>query len=163
MYSSIMKFIKDYLAGVVNAVPVQTGFYGNFPTIDLRKAAILLEPKIDSQEAHSTVWNKGEFHVRLWILVAMDIDFLASMEEIESLLGAEDEQMEIFGLNAALKKMKVEPQYEALSGTMGGKRWRIGAGGLRTKGPTFSIQQRANGTKINVAQLDLFVKVETEK
>jgi hypothetical protein len=163
MYTSIMKFIEAYLKANVNAAPVQVGYYGSFPTIDLRESAILLEPRTENMEPHSNVWNKGEFQVRIWILVAMDIDYLKSMEDIEKLLGAEDSDQEIYGLKAALKKMRRDPGFEALNGKMGGSRWRIGPNGLRMKGPTFSINQRTNGTRINTAQLELFVSVESEQ
>jgi hypothetical protein len=163
MYSQILRFLEEYLRVHINAAEVTLGHYGSFPTIDLRQPAILLEPKLENSEPHSNVWNRGEFHVQIWIMVAMDLDYLASLEELEHLLGAEDEEQEIVGLSAALKDMRKDPGYNALNGTTGGSRWRIGAKGLRTKGPKFGINVRSNGTRINTAQLDLFVAIETEQ
>jgi hypothetical protein len=91
------------------------------------------------------------------------IDYIASLEELEHLLGAEDAEQEIVGLSAALKDMRKDSVYNSLNGKTGGSRWRIGANGLRTKGPKFGINVRNNGTKINTAQLDLFVAIETEQ
>lgn len=163
MYSQILRFIEDYLRDHINAAEVTLGQYGSFPTIDLRQAAILLEPVIENSEPHSNVWNRGEFHVRVWIMVAMDLDYLKSLEDLEHILGAEDAEQEIVGLSAALKDMRRDPGYNALNGKTGGSRWRIGPKGLRTKGPKFGINVRSNGTKINTAQLDLFVAIETEQ
>lgn len=162
MYSKLLKYIEEFLKQRVNAAEVTVGYYGSFPTIDLRQAAILLEPLTESSEAHSTVWNKGEFSIRIWILVAMDIDYLLSMEELEHLLGAEDTEQEVVGLLAALKDLKRDPGFNALNGKMGGSRWRVGSKALRTKGPKFNINVRSNGTRINTAQLELFVSVESE-
>lgn len=163
MYSKLLKFTKDFLAANVTAAPVTVGYYGEMVAgIDLRQAAILLEPKTDSQDPYNNVWNRGEFHIRLWILIDM-IEYIHSLEQMEHLLGAEDEGSAIYGLNATLKKMSRDPAFEALSGSMGGKRWRMGPGGIRTKGPTFSIQQRSTGAKINTAQLELFLKIESER
>lgn len=173
MYSILLKFLKEYLVAHVNAVENQVDYYANGANLDLRVPALLLEPKIDNSDRHSNVWDRGEFHIRIWILVIMDMDVIAAMEEMELILGAEDDvplvngdpiepEKEHLGLKAALQKMRRDPLYEALQGKMGSKRWRIGPEGLRIKGPTFSIQQRTNGTKINVAQLDLYLSTESE-
>ena len=163
MYSQILRYVEEYLRTHINASEATVGFYGSFPTINLGQPAILLEPLIENSEAHSNVWNKGEFNIRIWIMVSMDLDYLDSLEQLEHLLGAEDESQEIVGLSAALKDLRRDPGYNALNGKTGGSRWRIGPRGLRTKGPKFGISVRSNGSKINTAQLELFVSIETEQ
>lgn len=162
MYSILMSFVLEYLKNNFNATDAQFDYYGNFTNVDLRESAVLLEPKIFSAAPHSTVWGRGDFHIRIWILVDLSIDYIETMTQTELVLDAEDADQEVYGLHATLSKMRVDSQFLNLNGKSGGKRWRIGPTGLSTKGPTFGIQVLTSGSKVNVAQVDLFLNVEKE-
>lgn len=162
MYTKLLRFILEFLKNNVNAADVQIGHYGDFTGIDFRQAAILLEPRQETGERNSNVWDRGEFHIRIWIMSVIERDYMASMEEMETIIGAEDKEQKVFGLKAALKLMRADSEFEALAGRMGGKRWRIGPQGLRIKGPTFGINVHNQGPRINTAQLDLFINLDVE-
>lgn len=173
MYSEIIDFLENYLVKAVTTEPIQTGYLGDFPQIDLRIPAVLLEPKNDKREGSSTRWNKGDFLIRLWIMVPIDRTYKDSMKRIEKLLSASDdnwldlmgeallEPAQPNGIQSALKKLKRLDEFSKMEGTMGGVAWRVGEKVISYNNTTFSIQQRAS-ERINIAQIDLVVHLKVE-
>lgn len=151
MYSEIHDKIESYLES--NIPGIESGYLGEFPQIDLRKNHILIEPRFDDREPHSTRWNRGVYRIRLWIMVAFDISYKKSMNEIEDLLSE---------LQTSLTKLKVDDSFVGMSGVTSGKEWRISDRGLNSTKTTFGVMQR-NETKVNTAQIDLEIYLDVER
>jgi hypothetical protein len=162
MYSELIGAVKDHIQTTVNVMEIQTGYLGDFQQIDLRIPAILLEPRTHEPEAKSTRWREGPFQIRLWVMVDISRDYLASMKELEDLLGANDQISNLYGLEAALDQLRESGTFKTLTGSRGGKVWRIGSKVLDIGRTTFGINQRGSG-RINTAQLELGVIVEIER
>lgn len=173
MYSEILDFLEGYFPQAVTVENIQTGYLGDFPNIDLRIPAVLMEPKTDKRVNNTTRWDKGDFLIRLWIMVPIDLDYKSSMKRIEKLLSMSDDQwimtegdMSIApnspnGVLAALKKLKRLDDFSMMEGYMGGVAWRVGEKVCTHNNVTFSIQQRAS-ERINIAQLDLNIHLKIE-
>lgn len=161
MFTDIARALKAWLETKVNADEVQVGFYGDISELDLRMSAILIEPLTLESAAKSTVWRKGEFDIRLWVLVGIERDYLTSMEAIENIFSAEDTETQKFGVIAALTALQKDPGFSELSGSMGGKLWRVGAGVLETGRVRFSVMMRGS-ERINAGQMELSVKIDIQ-
>lgn len=165
MYSEIIDLIKAHLEKVINVMPVQVGYYGDFNEINFRRPAVLLEPRRDSKAAKSTRWKDGSYNLRIWIMNEISRDYLSSMREMERLIYQEDDQdgAESFGVISALETLKKDPAFTSLEGKVGGKAWRINTARILDVGDLdFGINQTASA-RINTAQLDLTVLIEIEK
>lgn len=164
MYSKITKYLKEFLQSTINADDVQVAFFGDFQSIDLRKPAILIEPRKDSKAAKNTRWKDSTFQVRIWVMSEIYRDYMISMEEIENIIGAEnDETGEKVGLMIALDKLKKDLQFSSMAGSMGSKQWRILSNApLDYSDVTWGINQRSS-SRINTAQVDLTIHMEQEK
>lgn len=174
MYSEILDFLEGYFPQAVTVENIQTGYLGDFPNIDLRIPAVLMEPKTDKRVNNTTRWDKGDFLIRLWIMVPIDIEYKASMKRIEKLLSSTDEEWiqvedknltvvpnNPNGVLAALKKLKRLDDFSSMEGTMGGVAWRVGEKVCSHNNVAFSIQQRAS-ERINIAQIDLTIHLKIE-
>jgi hypothetical protein len=164
MYSKINKYIKDFIHTTVTAEELQTGYIGDFNQIDLRKSAVLLEPRTDQKEAKDLRWKQSTYSIKLWIMVAIVMDYEKSMEEVERILGAEDDaDGVVVGLYAALDQLKKDPVFAQMTGSFGGKQWRIKSGRpLTYSNVGFGITQTTS-SKINTATLDLTIEFDQEK
>jgi hypothetical protein len=164
MYSKMNKYIKDFIQTTVTAETIQTGYIGDFPQLDLRKSAILLEPRTDQKEAKDLRWKQSTYSIKIWIMVAIVMDYETSMLEVEKILGAEDDEAgEVVGLYAALDQLKKDPVFAQMSGSFGGKQWRVKSGRpLTYSNVGFGITQTSS-SKINTATLDLTVEFDQEK
>lgn len=161
MYSAIIDQLKSHLESSVNAAPIQVGYLGDFLEIDLRRSAVLLEPRKDNKAAKSTVWKDGSYQVRIWVMNEITRDFFTSMRDLEQLLETDEDGK--LGVNAALNKLKTDPIFTDLSGTIGGKRWRINTARVIEVGDVdFGINQRAS-TRVNTAQINLTIFTEVER
>lgn len=164
MYSEIIDSIKQHLDQQVNVMPIQCGYFGDFTEIDFRVPAVLLEPRKDAKAAKSTRWKDGSYNVRIWVMNQIVRDYLTSMRELEQLIDSDDgDTGEQRGINAALNTLKNDNDFMALSGSAGGKRWRINTAKVLNVGDIdFSIQQTASA-RLNTAQIDLTIYLEVEK
>lgn len=173
MYKALLKYIKDYLPKTVTVEKIQTGYLGDYPNIDLRIPAILLEPKTDRRSANSTRWNNGDFLIKLWVMLPFDLDYEGSMDRMEDLLSAADDQWSDMmgegllepanpnGLFSALKQLKRLDEFASMSGSFGGVAWRVREQVLTYNNVTFSVSQRAS-EKVNITQLDLTIHLKVE-
>lgn len=162
MYSEIMGTLKTYLQSTITAEPVQVGYYGELAgNLDLRVAAILLDPGDEETKVKSTRWSGGAFNLTAWVITDMSLDYLDSMRTLERVIAAEDQDAEVFGLKASLKQLNRDPDFLNLSGSIGGKTWRIAAGGVATGRTRFGIKVMSS-RPVNTAQVELFVNIEIE-
>ena len=171
MYRAICKYIKDYLPKVITVEPIQSGYLGDYPNIDLRIPAILLEPKTDRRSPSSNVWNNGDYLIKLWVMVPIDRSYEESMDRAEDLLAAADDQWSDMmgegllepalpnGLYSALNGLKKLDEFASLSGSFGGVQWRVRDTVLNYNNTTFSVSQRAS-QRINITQIDLTIHLK---
>lgn len=160
MYSKVMDHIKEHLKNAINVQPVQTGYFGDFLEISLARPAVLLEPKKDKRSAKSTRWKDGSYQIRVWVMIEISRDYFTSMRELEQLL--DPDHPDQIGVITALNNLKTDQTFRSLSGSTGGKTWRIGARVLNVGDTDLGIQQTAS-QRINVAQLDLEIYFESEQ
>jgi hypothetical protein len=174
LYRALLKYIKEYLPRVVTVEPIQTGYLGDYQNIDLRIPAVLLEPKTDRRSQNNTRWDNGDFLIKLWIMLPFDLDYESSMDRMENLLAAADDQWSDVmgeglmepaapnGIYSALNQLKKLDEFRNMSGSFGGVSWRIREQVLSYNNVTFSVSQRAS-QKINITQLDLTIYLNIER
>lgn len=155
-----MEAIKSHMENTVNVSEVQVGYYGDMNQIDLRVPGILLEPDVEEGSAKDTRWKAGEFRIKLWILVGIVRDYMISMKELEDILGADGSN--IYGVQAALKMLKVDQTFKTMSGSMGSSQWRIRPPVLEIGSTRFGVVMRGS-ERVNAATLELSVKLDVEK
>jgi hypothetical protein len=154
VYTEILDYVETFIKNnVLENGGVETGYLGEFPVLDLRAPHILLEPKFDEREADSTRWDKATYKIVLWIMVGFDLDYKKSVNETEKLLSGP------VGLHEALKKLKVDPDFAALSTD---PKWRVKPPLLKVGRTQFGIMQKTE-YKINTAQINLDIYLNIEK
>lgn len=166
MYTKITKYIKEHLQQTIDANKggVQVDYLGNISLLNFGKPAILLEPRKDSKEPRSTRWKSSQWQIRIWVMAEIIRDYMLTMEQVESLIGAEDaDGQEKVGLMASLDQLKRDAGFQALSGSFGGKGWRINSGNpLDYSDVNWAITQRGSSA-INAAQVEVTIYFQQEK
>jgi hypothetical protein len=162
MYEELLEYLKEYLEKNVNAIPVQVDYYGNMPVINLAKPAIAIEPLEEIPEDESSRWIKSTFSIKLWILVQFDLSYLKAFGDSQKLLTANDDTGQVFGIQAALQKMKRDDAFLALEGSMAGKRWRIHAEALDLGRTRFGVTMRS-GVKVHTTTQELRLYIQRER
>ena len=162
MYQEILAGLETQLKKV-NSQPVQVGFYGDVGEVNLAKAAILLEPLVEQRSSKSMRWRGAEFKVRLWLLVEIVRSYMSSLSELQDIIAADDKEEQKIGIHAALDQLKRDDSFRSLTGSVGGKTWRIGPEVIEYSATRFGINLGRSSTKINTAQIDVVIHIEVEQ
>lgn len=164
MLAEIVESFKERLETLFNAEDVIIGYYPETVQPDLRKPNILIDPMEYDDEQDTTARNKGEYLLRLWIIVDIQEagSWMHSLRQIEKILSAEDAAKTIRGVDAVIADLKRDDIFSNLKGSAGGREWNIG-GKVIEKGKTKLNVSLLASNRVNVAQVPITIYYKIAK
>lgn len=162
MYSKINKYIKEWIQNTVTTEPIQSGYIASANNIDLRKSAILIEPRTDDKSLKNIRWQDSEYKIKIWIMVMIAQDYETSIEEAERIIGGDDDEK--VGLLSAMAMLREDETFRHMTGIFAQKQWRILSNNPLSYDMSvgFGISQTTS-SRIVTTTLDVTVNFEQEK